>query len=128
MTETKEARTVPLGASDGEGDLGEAVVGLAVPGKTLGHHHHPLRLSIPLPHQHRTGREFGSFAVKAGETGGRYRPSFSRNRSVQHLLRLVIEIAKAISLDSIGDDRKQQMPRPPVSGNPSFASYDAMRT
>jgi len=40
-----------------------------------------------------------------------YRPSFSRNRSVQHLLRLVIEIVKAISLDTIGDDRKQQMPR-----------------
>src|SRR5260370_32542237 len=40
----KEARTVPLGASDGEGHLGEAVISLAVPGKTVGHHHHPLRL------------------------------------------------------------------------------------
>src|ERR1700686_5892874 len=107
---TKEARTVPLGASDGEGDLGEAVIGLAVPGKTVGHHHHSLRLSIPLPHQNRTGREFSSLAVKAGETGGRYRPSFFRNRSVQHLLRLGIEIAKTIGLDSIGDDREQQMP------------------
>ena len=74
MTETKEARTVPPGASDGKGDLGEAVIGPAVPGKTVGHHHHPLRLSIPLPHQNRTGREFSSLAVKAGETGGRYRP------------------------------------------------------
>src|SRR6267154_3549148 len=111
MTETKEARTVPPGASDGKGDLGEAVIGPAFPGKTVGHHHYPLRLSIPLPHQNRTGREFSSLAVKAGETGGRYRPGFFRNRSVQHLLGLVIEIAKAISLDSIGDDRKQQMPR-----------------
>src|SRR5258707_1134701 len=111
MTETKEARTVPLGASDGKGDLGEAVIGLAVPGKTVGHHHHPLRLSIPLPHQHRTGREFSSLAAQAGETGGRHPPSFFRNRSVQYLLRLVIEIAKAISLDSIDDGRKQQMPR-----------------
>src|ERR1700682_2457048 len=111
MTETKEARTVPPGAGDREGDLGEAVIRLAVPGKAVGHHHHPLRLSIPLPHQHRTGRESSSLLVKAGETGRRYRPSFFRNRSVQHLLRLVIEIAKAISLDSISDDRKQQMPR-----------------
>src|SRR5258708_26270092 len=111
MTETKEARTVPLGASDGEGDLGEAVIGLAVTGKTVGQRHTTLRLSIPHPDQHRTRREFGSLAVKAGEMGGRYRPSFFRNRSVQYLLRLVIKIAKAISLDSIGDDRKQQMPR-----------------
>src|SRR5258708_13352601 len=108
MTETKEARTVPLGASDGEGDLGEAVIGLTVPGKTVGHHHHPLRLSIPLPHQHRARREFGSLAVKAGETGGRYRSSFFRNRSVQYLLRLVIKIAKATSLDSIADHPIQQ--------------------
>src|SRR6266404_755055 len=111
MTETKEARTVPPGASDGEGDLGEAAIGPAVPGKTVGHHHHPLRLLIPLPHQHCAGTKLCSLLVKARETGRRYRPSFFRNRSVQHLLRLVIEIAKAISLDSIGDDRKQQMPR-----------------
>src|SRR5258708_663060 len=111
VPEAEEARTVPLGACDGEGNFGEAVISLAIPGKAVGHHHHPLRLSIPLPHQHCTGREFSSLAVKAGETGGRYRPSFFRNRSVQHLLRLVIEIAKAISLDSIGDDRKRQTPR-----------------
>src|ERR1700681_3762248 len=111
ISQPKEARTVPLGASDGEGDLGEAVIGLPVPGKAVGHHHHPLRLSIPLSDEHCAGGELSSLAVKAGETGGRYRPSFFRNRSVQHLLRLVIEIAKAISLDSIGDDRKQQMPR-----------------
>jgi len=33
---------------DREGDLGEAVIGMAVPGKAIRHHHHPLRLSIPL--------------------------------------------------------------------------------
>src|SRR5260370_13189627 len=94
-TEAEEARAVPLGACNCERDLGEAVIGLAVPGKTVRHHHHPLRLSIPLPHQNRTGREFISLAVKAGETGGRYRPIFFRNRSVQHLLRLVIEISSS---------------------------------
>src|SRR5260370_7559137 len=109
MTETKEARTVPPGASDGEGDLGETVIGPAVPGKTVGHHHHPLRLSIPLPHHNRTGREFSSLAVKAGETGGRYRPGFFRNRSVQHLLCPVIYIPKPITTDSIADARKQQI-------------------
>jgi len=34
-----------------------------------------------------------------------------RKRSIQHLPGFVIEIAKAISLDSIGDDCKQQVPR-----------------
>jgi len=43
----KEGRTVPLRACDREGDLGEAVIGLAVPGKAISHH--PLRPSIPLP-------------------------------------------------------------------------------
>src|SRR5258706_10333399 len=28
-----------------EGNFGEAVIGLAVPGKAVSHHHHPLRLS-----------------------------------------------------------------------------------
>ena len=45
--------------------------------------------------------------------------------SVKHLLRLVIEIAKTIGLDSIGDDRKQQVPgqmrrrRPPKYALPA---------
>src|ERR1700730_3857651 len=111
IPEAKKARAVPLGASDGEGDFGEAVVSLAVPGKAVGHHHHPLRPSIPLPNQNRAGTKLCSLLVKAGQTGGRYRASFFSNRSVQHLLRLVIEIAKTIGLDLIGDDRKQKVPR-----------------
>src|SRR5258708_18302692 len=51
IPKAEEARTVPPGACDSKGDLGEAVIGLAVPGKAVGHHHHPLRLSIPLPDQ-----------------------------------------------------------------------------
>src|SRR6267154_5414086 len=92
IPEAEEARTVPLGACDGEGDLGEAVIGLAIPGKAVSHHHHPLRLSMPLPDQDRAWTKLISLLVKASQTGGRYRPSFLRNRSVQHLLRLVIEI------------------------------------
>src|SRR5258708_25803523 len=111
IPEAEEARTVPLGAGDGEGDLGEAVIGLAIPGKAVSHHHHPLRLSIPLPDQNRAWAKLISLLVKASQTGGRYRPRFLRNRSIHHLLAFMIEIAEAISLDSIGDDRKQQVPR-----------------
>src|SRR5712675_360562 len=111
IPEAEEARTVPLGACDGEGDLGEAVIGLAVPGEPVSHHHHPLRLSIPFPDEHRAGTKLCSFLVKIGETGGHRRSCFLSNRSIQHLRGFVIEIAKAISLEPIGDDRKQQVPR-----------------
>src|ERR1700687_3099025 len=97
IPEAEEARTVPLGACDGEGDLGEAVKSLAIPGKAVSHHHHPLRLSIPFPHQNRAGTKLCSLLVKAGQSG-RHRPSLFRNRSVQYLLRLVIEISKTIGL------------------------------
>ena len=91
--------------------FGEAIIGLPVPGKAVGHHHYPLRLSIPLSDQDRTGSKLGPFLVKAGQKGGHGWSCFLRSRSIQHLQRCVIEIAEAISLEPIGDDRKQQMPR-----------------
>src|SRR6266481_8634794 len=109
IPEAEEARTVPLGACDGEGDLGEGVISLAVPGKAVGHHHHPLRPSIPFPDQNRAGSKLGSLLVEACQTSGHCRSCFLRNRSIQHLLSLVIEVAKTIGLEPIGDDRKQQM-------------------
>jgi len=35
ISQAKEARTVPLGARDCEGDFGKAVIGLAIPGKPI---------------------------------------------------------------------------------------------
>src|SRR3984893_4522465 len=107
IPEAKKARTVPLGAGDRKGDLGKAVVSLAIPGKAVSHHHHPLRPSIPLPDQNRAGSKLRSLLVEAGQTRGHRRSSLLRNRSIQHLRGYVIEIAKAIGLDSIGNDRKQ---------------------
>src|SRR5258707_11482230 len=82
IPEAEEARTVPLGACDGEGDLGEAVISLAIPGKAVSHHHHPLRLTIPLPDQDRAGSKLGPLLVKAGQTGGHCWSFFLRNRSI----------------------------------------------
>src|SRR5258708_37398616 len=48
----KKARTVPFGSGDRECDLGETVIGLAIPGKTVSRHHYPLRSTIPLSYQH----------------------------------------------------------------------------
>src|SRR6266403_4678131 len=110
ISEAEEARTVPLGARDGEGDLREAVISPAVPGKAVSHHHHPLRLSIPLPDQNRAGTKLSSLLVKAGQTRGHCWFFLLANRSIEHLLSWVIEITEAICLQPIGDDRKQQMP------------------
>jgi hypothetical protein len=63
VPQAKEARTVPLGASNGVGDLGEAVIGPTVPGKAVSHHHHPLRLSIPLPDQNRARSKLGPLPI-----------------------------------------------------------------
>ena len=66
-----------------------------------------MRPPIPLPDQHRTGSKLGSLLVKASQTGKHCRSGFPRVCAIQHLLSLVIEIAKAIGLEPIGDDRKQ---------------------
>src|SRR6266699_2847742 len=95
VPEAKEARTVPLGACDGEGDFGEAVISLAIPGKAVGHHHHSLRLSIPLPDQNRAGSKLGSLLVEAGQTGRHCRSNFFGDSAIQHLPGFVIEVAKA---------------------------------
>jgi hypothetical protein len=61
---TRDARTVPLGTGDRKRDFGEAVIGPAVPGKAVGHHHYALRLSIPLPDRRRSvtrAKDSGSF-------------------------------------------------------------------
>ena len=95
MPEAKEARAIPLGAGDSEGDLGQAIIGLAAPGKAIRQHHHPLWPPIPFPDEHCAGTKLCSFLVKVGETGRHRRSRFLRNRSIEHLRGCVIEVAKA---------------------------------
>src|SRR5258705_1241356 len=109
IPEAKEARTVPLGASDGEGHLGEAVISLAIPGKAVGHHYHPLRLAIPLPDQDCSGRKFGPLLIEADQRRRHCCTGFPRIGTIKQLSRLVVEVSEAICLDPIGDDRKHQM-------------------
>src|SRR5258705_4381573 len=91
IPEAEEARTVPLGACDGEGDLGEAVIGLAVPGKAVSHHHHPLRLSIPFPDQNRAWIKLSSLLVKAGQAVATFSPHVPFYPLGHELARLVVE-------------------------------------
>src|SRR5258708_12097030 len=67
IPEAKESRTVPPGPCDRKGDFGEAIIGLAVPGEPVSHHHHPLRLSIPLPDQDCAGFQFGPLGTPSAQ-------------------------------------------------------------
>jgi hypothetical protein len=76
----------------------------------MSHHHHPLRLSVPLPDQNCTGIKLGSLLVEAGQSSGHRRSCFLCNRSIQNLSGGMIDIAEAMRLDPLGDDCKQKMP------------------
>src|SRR5580692_8735289 len=102
IPETEKARAVPFGSGDREGDLGEAVIGLAVPGKTVSHHHYPLGPSIPLADQDRAKSKLGPFLVETGQAGGHCRSGFLRDRSIQYLPGCVIQVAEAVGLEPIG--------------------------
>src|SRR5215475_48489 len=52
VTETNETLCWSAGASDRERYLGQARIGLALPGKTILKHRHPLRLPVPLASKH----------------------------------------------------------------------------
>src|SRR6516164_4710567 len=67
VSQAKEAGTIPPGAGDRKGDLGQAVIGLAVPGKAIGQHHHAMRFSVPLPNQHSARHQVGPLLVQALE-------------------------------------------------------------
>src|SRR5664280_2630961 len=99
------------GARGRKGDLGETVIGLAIPRKAIGHHHHPLRLAVPLPDQNCSRSQFSPLLVEAYQPRGYCRTGLLCACAIQHLLGLMIEVAKAFGLNPIGDDRKQQMPR-----------------
>jgi len=58
-----------------------------------------------------TGIKLSSLLVNAGQAADVTAPASFATVRIQHLLVSLIEIAKTISLDSIGDDRKQQVPR-----------------
>src|SRR5258706_2293910 len=111
IPQSEEARTIPLGTGDGKSDFGEAVIGLAIPGKTVGHHHYPLRAPLPFPNQDCSGPKFGSLLIEADQPRRHCRTGFLRTGTTQQLPGLMVEIPQAVGLNPIGDDRKQQMPR-----------------
>jgi hypothetical protein len=83
--------------------------GLAA-GKTIGQHHHAMRLSVPFPNQQSARCQGRSLSVQALQPVRHRRTRLVRTGVIQNLSELMIEIAMTISLDSKSQDRKQQMP------------------
>jgi len=97
-----------VGAGHREGDLGQACVALAVPGKPVREHHDPLQLAIPLARQQRAGPQLGSGPVEGGneqvDPGRRARPD-----PVKQAPTVGIQFAEPIGLQPISQDTKQQV-------------------
>jgi len=85
------------------------------PGKTIGQHHHAMRLSVPFPNQQSARCQGRSLSVQALQPVRHRRTRLVRTGVIQNLSELMIEIAMTISLDSKSQDRKQQMPATPAS-------------
>src|SRR6516164_1750105 len=98
VSQAKEAGTIPPRAGDRKGDLGQAVIGLAVPGKAIGQHHHTMRSPVPFSNQHGAWRQVGSLPVEALQPV-RHRQSFVSFGAIENLSGRVIEIAETIGLD-----------------------------
>src|SRR6476659_801100 len=71
----------------------------------------PLRAPVPLPNQDGSGCQLGPLLIESDQPRRQCRAGFLRTGSIQQLPRLMVEVAKAIGLNPIGYDRKQQMPR-----------------
>ena len=92
-----------------EGDLGQAWVRFAVPGKPVSQHHDPLQLTIPLARQQGARPQFGS-----GSLEGSHKPvglvRSARPDPVKQTPSVSIEVAEPIGLQPISQNPKQQVP------------------
>ena len=80
--QAEEARAGPAGAGHGKGDLGQAAIGRAVPGKALVEDHDALGLAVPLPHQDGSGLEAvtAGMVARAGSSSPFRVPAATRSR------------------------------------------------
>ncbi len=108
IAQAEKPGAIPARASDREGDLGQAGVGLAVPGKPVSEHHDPLQVTIPLARQQGAGPQLGSGSVEVSDkpVGPVGSP---RSDPVKQTPAVGIKVAEPIGLQPIGQDTKEQM-------------------
>jgi hypothetical protein len=111
IAKAEEPRPVPIGARDGAGDLGEAIVRVPIPGEAVLQYCDPLERSLPL----------------ANEQGARLHGPKLRQRDLAHLsapepiekLHLSrTEVADFVGLDAVGQDAPQKGVRQVWRGAP----------
>src|SRR5262249_53140832 len=106
ISQSEKPGTVPTRAGYGESDLGQAWIGLAVPGKPVREHHDPLRLTIPLARQQGARLQFGSGSVEVSREPvgliGRPRPD-----PVKQAPTVGIQFPEPIGLQPISQNMKQ---------------------
>ena len=108
VAQAEEPRAVPAGAGDGEGDLRQAPIGLAVPGKAIGQHGDPLHMAVPFAGQHGAGPYTRD--LRLGLDHGRLPAASGDPPVIEQPTAFAVQVAKAIGLQPIGQHAKQQMP------------------
>src|SRR5262249_52021136 len=104
--QAEEPWSVPSSAGDCQGDLRQARIGLAVPGKAVGEHRHPLHLPVPFATHHRPGPEVrGALALLHGSLAGFLR----RSRAVEQGPALGIKVNPVVGLELVGQNTKYEV-------------------
>src|SRR5262249_51608627 len=109
VPQTKEPWPIPAGTGDRDSNRGEAIVGRAVPGKAIRHRHDAVLAALPFAHQDGTSLSRGLLAVEGLELLYDLASRFGLGILLKSTLRCDIEIAKRISLQSMGEDTKQDV-------------------
>ena len=102
------SRTVPAGAGNGQGNLRQAGVALAIPGKALGEHRHPMHPAVPFAAQHGARTKLGSTPAQVRGALSRF---LGKLRAIKQALTLGIQIAEMIRLQLVGEHPKQKVAR-----------------
>jgi len=113
--QAKETTPVPTRAGHRLGDLGKTSVGLAIPGKAVLHHHHPLQGAVPLSDQD-CARPQGDAVARRGiarDEGRGDAPILIAAATITGAIRLpnsasrcLADIAERGDLDALGQDTR----------------------
>ena len=109
-------RSVPAGAGDREGNLGQARIGLAVPGKAIGKHRHTLDLPVPFAAQDGPRPDVGR---TPGQVHGVPAGFLWRLRAIEQPLTIAIQVPQGIGLKPVRQHAEQEMARQVRGRSPS---------
>ena len=113
----EESWAIPFGPCDCECDFGQAAVRLAVPRKAVGQHHDVMHGPAMFAPDHRSRRKLLLAAgrevefVQTRHALGSTRRGALSGDVFQELDAVLVEVAKGVGLDAVGDEPNQEMAR-----------------